>query len=101
MSEADAHGYQGLWTLTFEGGALAIEDPVGVCNGSYSLADGRISLHLGSDPACGTTPNTVLFVARWSMKDDELQFEQLAAGIGHDTELLQTLFGDAVWVKVD
>jgi TRAP-type C4-dicarboxylate transport system substrate-binding protein len=100
MSEADAHNYQGLWTLTFDEGALRIEDPAGACDGTYTVASGRVSLVLGSDPSCGTAANNVLFTAGWLVDGEELRFEQLVAGNEPDTELLAALFGDALWVKV-
>jgi TRAP-type C4-dicarboxylate transport system substrate-binding protein len=103
MDESDAFNYQGVWTLTFDEGALSIEDPVGVCNGAYSVAQGRVSMQLGSDPSCGTVPNQVLFTAEWSADEDGLRFEELVsvAGGEQDQALLEALFGGPVWVKVD
>jgi hypothetical protein len=101
MSEADAHNYQGLWTLEFDEGALRIEDPAGACNGSYTVEVGRVSLVLGSDPSCGTAANSVLFTAGWSMEGDELRFEQLVAGNEAETDLLSALFAGDPWLKVD
>jgi Bacterial extracellular solute-binding protein, family 7 len=103
MNESDAFNYQGVWTLAFDGGALAIEDSVGVCNGSYSVAQGRVSLLLGLDPSCGTSSNEVLFTADWSTDGDELRFEDLVSVSGgeRDQALLEALFAGAPFVKVD
>jgi TRAP-type C4-dicarboxylate transport system substrate-binding protein len=103
MNESDAFNYQGIWTLTFDRGALAIEDPAGVCNGSYSVAEGRISLHLGSDTSCGSSANEVLFTAEWSTDGDELRFVELVSvADGEQAQaILEALFAGTPMVKVD
>jgi TRAP-type C4-dicarboxylate transport system substrate-binding protein len=92
-----AQDHLGMWTLTFQDGQFL--DP-GCPNSTYSVVDDRITVTLGPrGDGCGTAAGKVLFSARWTVKDDELQFTDVRSGHGSDL-LIATLFGGRPYIKI-
>lgn len=90
MSVEEAHNHAGVWTLTFAGGDLSMGDG---CTGTYTVARGRVELHLGSQPACGSAANGVLFTARWTLDGTTLRFLDVRSSQADTPDtFLQTLF---------
>jgi TRAP-type C4-dicarboxylate transport system substrate-binding protein len=104
VDREDAFNHAATWTLTFADGRAIIHDTTHggnwTCHGRYDVADGRVSLVLGDDAACGDAVGDVLFSAGWDAKGDELQFTDVRSGSGYDL-LVETLFGGAPFTRID
>jgi TRAP-type C4-dicarboxylate transport system substrate-binding protein len=91
-----ASNHAGIWSLTFQEGQFL----EGTCVGTYSVSSGRVTIHLGTDPGCGTAAGLVLFSAGWTLEGDQLRFEDVRSGHGSDL-LVETLFGGKPFTKIN
>jgi hypothetical protein len=99
VDQLNAFDHDGTWTLTFDDGRVII-DNAGLCHGRYEVADERLTVTLGDDPACGDAVDEVLFSAGWQLEGDELQFVDVRSGHGYDV-LIAALFGGAPFIRID
>jgi TRAP-type C4-dicarboxylate transport system substrate-binding protein len=96
-----AFDHAGVWTLTFKDGTfLDPDDENPGCPGStYTVEGGRVTIHMGEGPSCGTAAGKVLFTAGWTLDGDQLQFTDVRSDSGSDL-LVETLFGSQPFTKI-
>lgn len=99
MNPMDANQHAGTWTITFRDGELDMGDG---CTGMYRVVEGRVELHLGDQPACGTASNQVLFSARWETDSQSLRFLDLKSGENEPSAdaFIQALFQNRPFTKI-
>ena len=102
MHRGDAVNHAGIWTLTFDNGALFMGDMGGDCPGTYVVHGDRVELHLDREAACGGAAGRMLFSARWELDGSTLQFLDMTSGEsgpGADA-FIQTLFQGRPFAKI-
>ena len=105
MDSMLASQYAGAWEMTFDEGAVSIEDVNAATGqahtdqGVYCVTGGRVSLGLdhpdhGLD--CGD-----FFSANWTLDGDQLRFVDLRTETGDDQLLLASIFASTPFTKID
>jgi TRAP-type C4-dicarboxylate transport system substrate-binding protein len=103
VSTADALNNAGVWTLTFDDGALTIadvrasDDKHSSGPGVYCVADGRVIVDIFGGPACG---DGILFSAAWTLHGDELRFSNIHSATGDPSAFDKALWGSQPWKKI-
>ena len=105
MTELQASNHAGIWTLTFDGGEVVVEDvrardgQESTGTGSYCVSDGRVTVAVGQTDGCDESS---LFVAAWTSEGRELQFTDVEAGSpGGDQVFDEALWGSGPWTRID
>lgn len=106
---AEADGHAGVWTLTFDGGQLAINDVNDVTGishtdrGVYCATGDRIALGLPGDALPGEEPRCGQFwTGRWRLAGDQLRFDEIRQPDDPiDQLLLEAIFGSTPFVRVE
>jgi hypothetical protein len=106
VSESETQDHAGVWTLTFDGGRLAIEDTndatgaVSRGSGIYCANETEIATSLGGAPGEEPAECGAFFTAHWVMENDRLRFADVRAADPDGALLLDALFGSTAFQRV-
>jgi len=105
VTQVDARNHAGIWTLTFGGGEVVIEDVRTSDNrrssidGAYCVSGQRVSVVERQSGQCGSP---VLFSATWQLDGRELRFTEVHDGATDaPTVFFDALWGSQVWTRID
>jgi TRAP-type C4-dicarboxylate transport system substrate-binding protein len=105
MTELEASNHAGIWTLTFDGGEVVVQDvrtrdgQASTGTGSYCVANGRVTVTAEQTDGCDESS---LFVAAWTSDGRELRFTDVEVGsLGGGQPFAVALWGSPTWTRID